>query len=408
MAKQFLKTFRGALAVTLLAVLVLPFTPWISIHGLLLVAVAAAWAWTSYAKLLGDLPDSRARGGAGADEDEDEFKQALDGILTDISTGICDEVEVVRSEINQIQTLVGDAVQTLNGSFNGLNAESKEQQALVFSLIENMADTTRDATSRVSFREFAQATNEVLQFFVENVLGTSRDSMQMVTRVDDMTGQMDKIERLLGDVKQIADQTNLLALNAAIEAARAGEAGRGFAVVADEVRKLSRHSARFNDQIREAVGAARTDIDGAKQSIAAMASKDMSLAIQAKAQVDDMMTQIAEVNQEISKKLDRVSGITDRINNDVAHAVRSLQFEDIVRQLLQYTEGKLGRVEEYVREATGSLGLCKAGDGSSEVHYVDQLRETRERLKGLKQSWDEASRKPVEQGSMDEGEIELF
>jgi methyl-accepting chemotaxis protein len=405
-AKRFIKTFGGALAVTLLALLVLPFTPWTSIQGLLLVAVAAAWAWSSYPRLHGDFSGTEESVAGGAREGEIDHE--LDGLLTDIRAGICDEVVVVRSEMNQIQTLVGDAIQTLNGSFNGLNAESKAQQALVLSLIENMGDTTRDATSRVSFREFAQATNDVLQFFVENVLGTSRDSMQMVTRIDDMTGQMDKIERLLGDVKQIADQTNFLALNAAIEAARAGEAGRGFAVVADEVRKLSQHSARFNDQIREAVGAARTDIDGAKQGIAAMASKDMSIAIQAKAQVDDMMAQIAEVNQEISKQLALVSEITDRINNDVAHAVRSLQFEDIVRQLLQYTEGKLGRLEEYIREATGSLGLCKAGDGSGEVNYLDQLRDSRKRLKGLKQSWDQASSKPVERGSMDEGEIELF
>jgi methyl-accepting chemotaxis protein len=336
----------------------------------------------------------------------------LDELLRDLSTNVRNELGDVHGELNQIQILVAQAVQTLNDSFNGLNSQSKEQQGLVVALLESMARTTGGASSQRGFQEFAQQIDEVLQFFVQYVTAVNRNSMEMVSRIDAVTAQMDKVESLLKDLKQIASQTKLLALNATIEAVRSGEAGRGFAVVASEVRKLSQQSARFNDEIHEAVNGARADILVAKQNITDMAvtaSKDLNAATQSKSQVDDLMIQISALNEDVSAKIHLMAGISERINENVVHAVRSLQFEDIVSQIVRYVQGKLGCLEDYLNEVVDSLGVCDEDAKGSASQSVEKLRTAQAKLKILAaRHAQNKPQQPVQQQSMEAGEIELF
>ena len=102
---------------------------------------------------------------------------------------------------------------------------------------------------------------------IERVIGGSAHS---VARLNE---QSQRIGAIVGVIREIADQTNLLALNAAIEAARAGEQGRGFAVVADEVRKLAERTAASTAEIVEVVGAIRDGMDATTRQIAAACSQ---------------------------------------------------------------------------------------------------------------------------------------
>ncbi|MCB1875751.1 MAG: chemotaxis protein [Chromatiales bacterium] len=335
-----------------------------------------------------------------------QAKYRLDNLLAEVEDFMQGEVDNLALEMTQVRTLVHDAVVSLNHSFSGLNEEARTQESLVMGMIHSMGDETQAEQGRISFKQFAQETDDVLKFFVQHVISVSRDSMEMVSRIDEMTTQMDNIEALQGDVKQIADQTNLLALNAAIEAARAGEAGRGFAVVADEVRKLSQKSARFNDEIREVVGTARGNINEAKTSIGKLASKDMSLAIQSKSRVDLMIGQIGEFNREVADKLQRVSSVAEDINRNVGVAVRSLQFEDMVRQVTEHADKRIGFVHEYL--GAFRSGLSELGQVSASPDQGKQIDELHGRLESLRDQWKDSTGKPVSQQSMDEGEIELF
>ncbi|MDH5189889.1 MAG: methyl-accepting chemotaxis protein [Gammaproteobacteria bacterium] len=233
----------------------------------------------------------------------------------------------------------------------------------------------------------------------------SKQSIEAVERMDEMGEQMDGIFALLTDVKAIADQTNLLALNAAIEAARAGEAGRGFAVVADEVRKLSHHSTKFNEEIRERIEAAKSSIDSAHTLIGAVASKDLNVAISAKGSVDVMLGGVRDMNEHIATSLGRVSDVADKIHTDVGVAVRALQFEDIVRQTIDYTFPHIDRIEELFSNCIESLSSSTDMDAKQ---LEEKLQDLRVCVVTVRNKWEPLFHKPVEQASMDEGDVELF
>ena len=333
-----------------------------------MVATAAIWAGVTW------YFDSQTTGEKNFIEQMpvEEVEDAVLDLIKEIDEGLESMLNAMRGDLEKIQNLVGDAVVTLQGSFNGLNDSSVQQKQLVTGLVDKMQSSSAGGgePGTISFAEFAAETDKVLKFFIDHVLQVSVNSMRMVEHINDMVKQMEQADGLLSDVKTIADQTNLLALNAAIEAARAGEAGRGFAVVADEVRNLSGRSNAFNEEIKEVLGATRDTIHKAREEINELASKDMSFAIESKAQVDVMMGQVAEVNETIEEKLQEVSVITGDIDQMVGNAVRSLQFEDIVRQLAGYSQNHLDKAERMVDELHQGLTSLRSAEKDGLPHYL--------------------------------------
>ena len=174
-----------------------------------------------------------------------------------------------------------------------------------------------------------------------------------------------KIGELISAITDIAEQTNLLALNAAIEAARAGEAGRGFAVVADEVRKLSEHSSTSAGEIKDVVKVALNDIQSTVEGIRMVACKlqELSGAIQQQAaavgQVSGTMNEIAAVAQSNSAGAQQLSAAAEQQN--AAHQQISASAQQLLATA-EVLEQLVGRKK--IGNATTSTASQKGAAGS--------------------------------------------
>ncbi len=390
----------------LLATLLLACSPWIipspAALSVLMLATAGLWMMQTFSlqQKLRQADDA-----AVTQADQERLARAIDRYVQNLLSCMDDELMLFNQQLQQLKAMVADAVVTLSGSFNNLHQLTSGQSVVVHGLINELDRSEHPGDGHMSFQQFAEETDKVLNFFIEHILLISKQGMQMVAVINDVGRHMAHIEKLLGDVQKIADQTNLLALNAAIEAARAGEAGRGFAVVADEVRNLSKNSDKFSEEIKLVVNASKHNIEQAQTMIEVMASKDMNLTINSKAQIDKMMSDIAVINHKIAHSIEQVSSLNVKIEGSVNDAVRSLQFEDMSRQLIEYLQGSMQNFQAMADEVGIGMGVFKTTDAAG---WEKQLLEGAARLQDMKQQWRQRSSRTVSQSSVAEGDVELF
>jgi methyl-accepting chemotaxis protein len=269
--------------------------------------------------------------------------------LRDMIISVRNNAEKVTSgvdEIARVISITAEGAEKQNSQATQIATSMGEMSSTVVEVAKNSSDAVNSARAAM---DAASEGGKKVEVTIEGMNRISKSVEESVKAIGDLGRSSDQIGKIVAVIDDIADQTNLLALNAAIEAARAGEQGRGFAVVADEVRKLAERTTKATKEIADMVKMIQSETsevvksmeDGTKEvkrgvDLANSAGESLSKIVNLVQSVTEMINQIATATEE-------QSAATEEISSNV---------EDISKVSKETAEGA-GRSSEAVSQLKG-------------------------------------------------------